>query len=367
MRVCLLVAFGGIMPAIAQPPPIKALWVVRDVLKSTTAMDQLVNDAALAKFTDVLVQVRGRGDAYYASRIVPRAEGLDTTMDPLAYLIPRLRKQGIRIHAWVNVFYIWSADKDPLNTQHVFHSNPDWSAASSSNQSMVDIGTTQLRARDVEGIFYSPSNEEYRDHFLAIVRELAVNYDLDGVHLDYVRYPGPDYDYSESSRARFMLKYHVDPLPTKYRSSWMDTRWAEFRRSEVTGLVKAVRDTIKAIHPHMLLSAAVFADVRDAKDRVMQNWTSWIEDSLIDWAMPMNYATDPGTFDARMTNARATLGDSLFSRKVIVGVALYNQSMVQALDKVRRARRLKPAGISYFSYEVLRTDRKSFMKIAQEP
>lgn len=344
---------------------IKALWVVRDILKSKVMMDRLAGDASMGGFTDVFVQVRGRGDAYYKSRIVPMAEGLDTTYDPLAYLIPKLKSRNIRIHAWVNVFYIWSADKDPSDTNHIVHTNPDWSAVSGSNESMVEVGTTRLRARDVEGIFFSPSSDEYRRHFLSLIHELATTYDLDGIHLDYVRYPGNDYDYSESSRAKFMLRYHIDPLEGYPTSDWVRSRWDDFRREEVTEVVRSVGETIRSVKPGFVLSAAVFADLTAARDRVLQDWPRWLREGIIDLAVPMNYATDMATFDDRIAGMRSELGDSLFSRRVVMGVALYNQNAADAAKKAARVLQMVPAGASYFSYEVLRTNRGYFDAIAK--
>ena len=83
--------------------------------------------ATLNRFNNILVQVRGRGDAYYKSDIVPKSHLLkDVNFDPLAYLIPKAKEKGINIHAWINTYILWSSDKKPVQPNHLFHTNPNW-------------------------------------------------------------------------------------------------------------------------------------------------------------------------------------------------------------------------------------------------
>src|SRR5256714_4740271 len=88
----------------------KALWVVRDKITTKSAIDDLMADATTRGIHDVVVQVRGRGDAYYASSLEPRAESLgDASFDPLAHLVRAGAAVGVRVHAWGNVFFVWSS------------------------------------------------------------------------------------------------------------------------------------------------------------------------------------------------------------------------------------------------------------------
>ena len=82
----------------------RCLWVVRNTMTSEQAIDEMIEFADENGFNNLLVQVRGRGDAYYRSQLVPRsALLLDPFFDPLAYIIDRAHAKGLNVHAWVNV------------------------------------------------------------------------------------------------------------------------------------------------------------------------------------------------------------------------------------------------------------------------
>ena len=90
----------------ATPAELRGLWVVRTALVSPQAVDRAVDDAAEAGMNALFVQVRGRGDAFYRSKLVPRSPLLERQpreFDPFARLLTRARARRIQVHAWVNV------------------------------------------------------------------------------------------------------------------------------------------------------------------------------------------------------------------------------------------------------------------------
>ena len=92
----------------------QCLWVVRDALKSEKSINELINFASEKKINDLFVQVRGRGDALYNSQIIPRSQLLpDNDFDPLLYLLKNIKDKGIKVHAWVNVYLLWSSKTLP--------------------------------------------------------------------------------------------------------------------------------------------------------------------------------------------------------------------------------------------------------------
>src|SRR5438445_10933244 len=104
----------------------KALWVVRDRILSRSAIDDLVADATVRGIHDLVVQIRGRGDAYYASALEPLAEGLAAGFDPLAHLVRAGAAVGVRIPAWADVFFVWShpSRAPPRPAVHSVHHDP---------------------------------------------------------------------------------------------------------------------------------------------------------------------------------------------------------------------------------------------------
>src|SRR5213592_1010441 len=115
--------------ASAPAPEMRALWVLRTSLTSPASITSLVRTAKEQGFNTLLVQVRGRGDAYYASEIEPRATELlrhSGGFDPLATLLAEAHAADIRVHAWLCVNLVSSAVELPTSPDHVIARHPEW-------------------------------------------------------------------------------------------------------------------------------------------------------------------------------------------------------------------------------------------------
>ncbi|HJM15327.1 MAG TPA: family 10 glycosylhydrolase, partial [SAR86 cluster bacterium] len=105
----------------------QCLWVVRDALQSKNSIDELINFASEKNINDLFVQVRGRGDALYDSQMIPKSQLLSSDeFDPLSYLLQNIKGKGIKVHAWVNVYLIWSSKVMPQDETHIIYKNEDW-------------------------------------------------------------------------------------------------------------------------------------------------------------------------------------------------------------------------------------------------
>ena len=107
---------------------VRALWVTRATLGSPGAVTRMVAAARASGFNTLLVQVRGRGDAYYRSRFEPRAAELaaQPEFDPLAATIAQAHGAGLQVHAWVAVNLVSSAATLPSSRDHIVYRNPEW-------------------------------------------------------------------------------------------------------------------------------------------------------------------------------------------------------------------------------------------------
>ncbi|UCH84032.1 MAG: family 10 glycosylhydrolase, partial [Candidatus Latescibacterota bacterium] len=182
---------------------LRAAWVVRYALASKDDIDRAVDYAVRARFHMLFVQVRGRADAYYRSDIEPAARGLERPLevfDPLAYFLLRAHEAGIAVHAWINVFYVWSDHENPPPDDHIVRTHPEWLVANREGVQMNELPVSVWTHRGLEGYFVSPGNPDARRHIVEVVRDITSRYAVDGIHLDYVRYPGVDFDYSKAQR-----------------------------------------------------------------------------------------------------------------------------------------------------------------------
>ncbi|MCX5800778.1 MAG: family 10 glycosylhydrolase [Candidatus Eisenbacteria bacterium] len=339
---------------------VRALWVLRNTLVSRVEIDRMLRQAKDAGFNLLFVQVRGRGDAFYNSSIEPRAELLaDRQFDPLAYLLTQAHRSDFAVHLWLNAFLVWSAPWKPTNTEHVMLSHPDWVAVRSDGRPLSELSREEVESMGIEGVFLAPGNPGVREHIRAVVRELVQNYDVDGVHLDYVRYPDMAVGYDRGTRTEFMRCYGVDPdriannreamaeLFGKRGLQDLEGLWKKWRVSSVDALVDSVRCDLKSVAPRVKLSAAVVADPRSALGRYAQDWPAWLERGTLDFAVPMCYSASTGFVRNQVRTIKDLVGESRF----YPGIAMYNQSPGRVVEKVRVLRQMGIKGFSMFCYD----------------
>ena len=172
---------------------IRALWVVRDHMITPESIDKVLTFAKINNYNHLFVQVRGRGDAYYQSNLVPRSHLLkNSNFDPLGYI---LKKSGdlknIKVHAWLNVYYLWSSAQKPSQNDHLLLNHPEW--LDTNKPDMMDVPLVMEKMKkdkkfNGEGFYLAPSHPEVDAHLQNVVTELLQNYSLDGIHFDYIRY-----------------------------------------------------------------------------------------------------------------------------------------------------------------------------------
>lgn len=363
--------------AIPAGTEVRALWVVRHTLAHRDSVRAMVDRAADAGFNTLIVQVRGRGDAYYRARWEPRASALAARRsdDPFERAIREAQRRGLRVHAWINTHLVANADTLPADSTHLVYRRPDLLAvpqplarelyaADPREPRYVQALAEYARAnRDhVEGLYLSPAAPETKEHLYSIWMDLLERYELDGLHFDYVRYPAPDYDYSrialdrfrawlaphlpDTARVRFAELAALDPLV--YTDSF-PRAWDDFRRQQVTELVERIYYGVKKRDARLLVSAAVFADTASAHDRRFQDWRAWLRRGILDVACPMAYTDSTPLFRERIQAAVATVDGA----RIWAGIGAYRNTVEGTLGQIGVARELGAAGIVLFSYDFM--------------
>jgi len=352
----LLAAQAGAVP----PPEMRGLWVVRTALQSPEAVDRAVEQAARAGFNALFVQVRGRGDAFYASRLVGRGvalAGQPADFDPLRRLLERARAHGLSVHAWVNVL-LSASFVAPLPADHVVARHPDWvmvpkSVALSALKPGAPLLALVRQAAqgdpDVEGYYLSPAAPGVAEHLEQVVRELVSGYPVDGLHLDFIRYPGKDYDYSASALTAFGARHkNRQPLQLALQSPEL---YAEHRRDVLSALVARLSQAARQARPSLTLSAAVVPDEATALHQKYQDWPRWAARGFIDSLCPMSYSPDERVFRAQVARARELAA----SGSVWAGVPAYRLTFEELVKRVAAAREAGARGVVFFSHESLQS------------
>jgi len=346
---------------------LRAAWVVRYALASREEIDRAVDYAVRARFHLLFVQVRGRADAYYRSELEPAARGLQQPteiFDPLRYFVERAHEAGIAVHAWINVFYVWSDHENAPPDGHITRTHPDWLVTTRDGVRMDELPVSVWTQRGLEGYFASPGNPEVRRHIVGVARDLATRYPIDGIHLDYVRYPGIDFDYSPAQRTAFALRYGVDPVPSRsgdVRGDAQHTRDEELMGAGASALidslhtlwrttqVDALIDSIRVVTEGLALSAAVVPDPENARIIKGQNWVGWIQRRVVDFVVPMAYTFEPAELVPYVQRMRRTVGEGYF----LMGLPVYDGREKYLGYSVSLLRREGILGYSLFSYNEL--------------
>ncbi len=170
-------------------------------------------------------------------------------------------------------------------------------------------------------MYTSPSHPAVQDRVHRVWLDLAQQYDLDGIHFDYIRFPSAQYDYSIGALERFRLWARGVLSPARWEQldrayeadlyAFVDSEaelWGDFRREHVTRLVERIHRDVKAIKPRLTISAAVIADTDLALYDRFQAWPSWLERGIVDVAVPMAYTPDSERFRSLVRTARSAAG-----------------------------------------------------------
>lgn len=385
LLVALALLYGAWMaqaPIVADRPAaaaeIRALWVTRSSLTSPASIAAVVRNAREHGFTTLLVQVRGRADAYYTSSIEPRPADLarqPASFDPLATVLAEARANGIRVHAWVVVNLVSSAVELPAAPDHLVYRHPEWlmvprpiaqevARLDAANPAYVGkiARWTRGESEAVEGLYTTPLQRDAAAHIERVVADLARRYELDGVHLDYARYPNQQFDYSRFAIAEFRADLRPRLSVEARRAADVEeatdlfaypdrfpAEWKAFRRTRLTALVARLRTAVHSSRPAALFTAAVVPDQQDAFDERMQDWRGWLGARVVDAVVPMAYTQESARFAEQIAAARDIAG----GRVVWAGIGSYRLTPAQTIENIHAARKLGAAGFVLFSYDSL--------------
>jgi len=330
------------------PPQYRGLWAdaFHEGFKSQAQADRLLEDARRANVNALFVQVRKRGDAYYNDGLEPRASDIlgPARFDPLAYLIRRAHSANprIEVNAWVNTFYVGSSSN--VYTRHA----AEWG-------NRTDSGLT--------GPYLDPGNPDASAYTREVLTHLARAYDVDGLHLDFIRYPeGGNWGYTPTAVARFNAAAGRSGTPPPD-----DAAWSQWRRQQVSGFVSGLQNDLLAVKPRLKLSAALipwgagpaeaggFAGSR-AYSEVFQDWQGWLRDGAIDLAVVMNYDQEWSRLGGKWFDQWTEFEkDNQYGRKTLIGVGAYFNYPEDTLGQIRRAlapsaRGNHAAGVAIYSY-----------------
>ncbi len=274
------------------------------------------------------------GLAHFDSSYLPHSSTYDTYGDQVTQCVAGCHNHGIQAHprkqTWI---LLWT------------------------EQSFIDDMRAQGRTQvDVDGNpvdWLCPSDPRNFQLEFDSIMEVVRNYDIDGIHYDFIRYPDSKTCYCDSCRERFTSDtgHVVVNWPDDCYSGPLKEAYREWRRDQITRLVRSVHDAVKAVKPDVKISAAVFSSYPACRDTVGQDWLYWLEQGYVDFVCPMNYTPALNVFTNLVTNQLAFVKEQ---KPLYPGIGVRSSSSDlppdQVIAQIRVTRDLNTSGFVLFNF-----------------
>jgi len=345
--VVLFFCLSQLLPA--QPKlEIRAVWVTvnygldwprkpfkneKDIETQKNDLDRILDRLQDAHINMVFLQTRIRGDVIYPSRIEPRCEYVKSTYatadyDPLRYAVEACHKRGIECHAWLVVYHIGS---QAMNRRL--------------GRTYAELKRNNLIKTFNKNLYLDPGNPQTDTYIISIIKEIVSNYDVDGIHLDYIRYPDDPAGFPDNDTYK------------RYGNGKSIDDW---RRENINRLVYSIYNTVKSLKPWVQVSSSVVGMYKEIPGTNQKHWTAyssvfqdpvdWLKKGKHDFIVPMNYYSGNLFYPF----VRDWLSKS-FGRFIVPGLGIFQMDNKEAgwkapvlLDQVNFSREVKTNGNAFF-------------------
>ncbi|MDD4871568.1 MAG: family 10 glycosylhydrolase [Kiritimatiellae bacterium] len=299
--------------------------------------DEAIKRLADNGFTAILPNMLWGGTGFYDSKVLPVAPEVAEKGDQIAKCVAACKKYGVQIHVW----------KVNWNLGH--------RASKEFTERMRQEGRLQANSQGKEEPWLCPSHPDNQKLEVDSMVEVARNYDVDGIHFDYIRYPDNDHCFCAGCRERFakaagvtIQNWPKDVLGNgPFRQQWLD-----WRCNNITAVVKATSEQARAIKPKIKISAAVFSNWATDRDGVGQDWKLWCEKGYLDFVCPMDYTESDRQFDNRIALQKDWAGKTPCYPGIGVSTSSSRLGVPLAIGQINITRKHDTKGFVIFNYGV---------------
>lgn len=258
--------------------------------------------------------------------------------DYMLALISECHKEGIEVHAWVEVLNAGiSGYKAPSYIKE------EWLCS--------DLNG------DTSANYLDPTHPEVQALIYSLIDEMLTKYDLDGVSFDYIRYDETstygeyiDCGFTENSVALFKSDYgyNGDSLAEDLKTDTeLRSRWHEFKTEAITNFLKGASQVVREKHRYAIVSASPYGYISDAKETYMQDIKTWLDEGYLDVILPMIYTES----ESLLSEAAAKYTPYGNKTLQFIGISpLYNgESVKKNQELIEEIRDLHLSGASFFA------------------
>lgn len=332
--LCLFVTTSVLKAADEKPREGRAMWNHSGTGAYPGDWERSAKLLADNGFNMILPNMLWGGVAHYASDVLPRSATFQKFGDQIEQCCAAAKKHGIEVHVWKVNFNLCTAPKKFIDE-------------------MRREGRTQVSAEGKPSDWLCPSRPENQKLELESLLEVARKYPVDGLHLDYIRYPDSSHCFCNGCRERFEAQSDrkVNDWPQECFSGARKDEYNDWRCRQITSLVADVSREAKKMRPGLKISAAVFGSYPDCRKSRGQDWPEWVKAGYLDFICPMDYTTNDKEFAYLVALQTELIGGRLPLYPGIgataTGIAMTPE---QVMGQIRQARSLGAAGFTIFDF-----------------
>lgn len=315
----------------------RAFWCHSASGPAGLTWDETIRLLAENGFTAVLPNMLWGGTAYYESTVLPVDPSVKKSGDYLVECIQACRKYGIECHVW----------------------KVNWNMSSRAPREFVEKIRKEARHQvDRDGkpdeTWLCPSHPENQQLEIDSMLEVLKKYDVDGLHFDYIRYPGKNHCFCDGCRERFekVLGKPVKEWPAETELDPATKQaWQAFRQSNITRVVESVSRQARQLKKSVEISAAVFRNWQVDRFQVAQDWKLWCEKGYLDFVCPMDYTPNTAQFANYIKTQQKLVGNVPCYPGI--GLSLWKPSTAlwTFIEQIKMTRQFKTGGFTVFDLQ----------------
>lgn len=320
--------------ATAQKPlagEFRAFWCHSAFGVTGMTWDQAIQRLAENGFTAILPNMLWGGLAYYPSDVLPEAAEVAAKGDQIAECLAACKKYGVQAHIW----------------------KVNWNSSHAPKQFLDRMRSEKRLQHDSQGKeepWLCPSHPDNQQMEIDSMVEIVKRYEVDGIHFDYIRYPDADHCFCDGCRERFakaknltIEKWPADVMKDgPHRPAWLD-----WRRDNITRVVRTVSEQARAIKPKIKISAAVFPNWAVDRDNIGQDWSLWCQKGYLDFVCPMDYTASDAQLENWVRQQKAWAGTTPY----YPGLGAFIMSPDRVIGQIEITRRQQTKGFVIFNYD----------------
>jgi len=324
------------------PPELRAVYAATFEINTQSACQNIINDVLSSNINAVFVEVRARADAYYFPNREdaaypnnePRGQLYSispSNLDVLQFFIDQLHSATPprEVHAWCTTYNTWNRSSPPSSPDHLYNAHPEWITENKAGVTYTSDDNAPL----------DPGIPEVQDHIYNVFLDIVRNYDVDGIHFDYIRLINSDSGFDPVAKQRFLAHTGWN-FETDNPQGELDEVYKAWRRDQIARLVQRVHTRTLLEKPWVEVSAFLIR-YTDPVENLGQGYNWWVAHNAIDVLHPSCYSSTASGTETNWEKPYNRLKENGDENKIPMVAAIGNWLLVSPGEIVKIVNNLR--------------------------